>query len=83
MTPIDFRFSNHTFQKPEGWTDEQCTPLPVHIHENNEFPGIISCWKLSEEDLQRINETGVVWLNVVGRTMPPVLLFTENPFPEL
>ncbi len=33
---------------------------------------VISCWRLSEDELKTVAETGVVWLAVMGNTAPPV-----------
>lgn len=84
--PITFPEQNFTFKKPSGMTDEQCSDLSVWKGEvpfdesGQIFPAIISCWKLSKEDLDEIQKTGVVWLSITGHGMPPVSLFTENPF---
>lgn len=86
MLPTSFEGSNFVFAKPADMTDEQCMDLPVwrgelpHDDAGNTFPAIISCWRLSKEDLEEINRTGVVWLSITGRGMPPVSVFTENPF---
>lgn len=86
MLPIDFEARNFVFTKPAGWTDEQCMDLPVWKgqipidDEGNKSNSIISCWKLSKEDLDEILKTGVIWLSINGTGMPPVSLFTENPF---
>lgn len=86
MLPVDFPARNFVYQKPQGWTDEQCSDLPVWKgnapidDQGNTTPTIISCWKLSKEDLEEIQRTGEVWLSISGTGMPPVSLFTENPF---
>lgn len=82
MEPIDFDESNMTFTRPADMTDDQCGSLKVwQGHEQSTgFPLIISKWKLSAEDLKRVNETGEVWLSIYGSGMPPVSIFTENPF---
>lgn len=62
-------------------TDEECMSLPVHkTIDFYGYPIIISKWKLSKEDLEEVQRTGVVWLSVTGDSTPPVTLFTENPF---
>jgi hypothetical protein len=86
MLPTDFPEANFTFTKPKDMTDEQCMDLRVWRGEvpiddaGSMAPAIISCWRLSKEDLEEINRTGVVWLSITGTGMPPVSVFTDNPF---
>lgn len=40
----------------------------------DDSPQTISCWRLSKEELEEVNRTGVVWLSVVGHRIPPVLV---------
>ena len=81
MMPITFEGSNKVLKKPSSMADEDCMDLPVHAGKYPDgSPCIISCWKLNKEDLEEIQKTGVVWLSVFGYGMPPVSLFTENPF---
>lgn len=81
MQPTNFPESNFTFTKPESMTDEQCGDLPVFTWTDQDgIPHLISCWQLSESDLANVNETGVVWLDVIANRQPPVSIFTENPF---
>jgi hypothetical protein len=86
MLPTTFEGYNKVYAKPQGWTDEQCSDLPVWEgqapvdDQGNTAPTIISCWKLSKEDLEEIQRTGVIYLSICGNGMPPVSLFTENPF---
>lgn len=81
MLPITFNESNFVFTKPIGMTDEQCSDLPVFRGYTDEGqPVIISCWKFSKEDLDEIAITGCIYLSISGASMPPVSLFTENPF---
>lgn len=88
MLPINFKEANQVFKKPENMTDEQCMDLPcwkgltVIDEKGTKVPAIMSCWKFSKEDLENIKRTGVIWLSITGMGMPPVSLFTENPFIE-
>lgn len=62
---------------------EVLTVLKTQIHlEGQNIPVVISCWKLTKEELEEINKTGRVWLTVVGDTMSPVQLTVEKPFQE-
>lgn len=88
MLPKTFKEANEVMRKPHGMTDERCMDLPVWVGmagdsdnpDAPDMPAIISCWALSKEDLERIQKTGVIWLSIAGARMPPVSLFTENPF---
>lgn len=83
MIPVEFKYQNKVFTKPEDMTDEQCQSLNVwQGKDQSGFPNIISCWKLSEDDMNTIKETGVVWLTIVANGMPPVYVGSENPFVE-
>jgi len=78
MEAIEFREQNLVLKKPDSMTDEECHSLNVHRTEKGQ---IISCWKLSPEDLEKINKTGVVWLSVwSGMTAPPVGVYVDRPF---
>lgn len=86
MLAIEFPEANFVYKKPSHMTDEQCSDLCVWrgstVIEStyHPVPAIISCWKLSVEDLEEINKNGVLWLTVIGNIMPPVSIDTENPF---
>lgn len=84
MIPIEFKEQNKIFHKPADMTDEECQSLNVWQGKDQAgFPNIISCWKLTEEELKTVNETGVVWLTIVGNGMPPVSVSGIYPFVEL
>lgn len=81
MIAVEFEQQNCILGKPENMTDEQCLPLPVFKGKDTSgFNIIISCWKLSKEDIEEINKNGTIYLSIVGNNMPPVALITENPF---
>lgn len=81
MLPTSFEQANFVFQKPQNMTDEECMDLPTFVGFTTEgMPCIISCWKFSKEDLEEIQKTGCIFLSITGHGMPPVSLFTENPF---
>lgn len=44
---------------------------------------IVTKFKLSPEELERINETGELWVTILGVSMPPILPTVLNPFTEL
>lgn len=46
---------------------------------------VISCWKLTDEELKKIQETGVIWMSLVhspSQLITPSLLEVDSPFGE-
>jgi len=69
MIPIETYYSNITFSA-EGCKDLHGTL----IHHDNAPDEIETCWKLSEEELKHIAQTGCIYLYTMGRWIPPVML---------
>jgi len=83
MIPTSFDESNAVLSKPADMTHEDCECLSVWVGRYADGgPAIVSCWKLTREELEQINRTGRVWLHVFGPAMPPVALETKHPFKE-
>lgn len=79
--PTSFAESNTVLGRPGDMTDEQCSCLSVlRTHGDDGMPWVISCWKLTAEELAEINRTGRVWLVVAGQTMPPAFVAGEKFF---
>lgn len=81
MIPSSFNESNVVLNPPNK-LKEVCECLNAHIgvcHET-EVPIIITCWKVTAEDLEEINKTKRVWMIVAGEHMVPVHLTGINPF---
>lgn len=78
-----FEQSNFVFDKPVDWTYDQCIALSVFKGFNGfNQPVVISCWKLTKEELEEVNKTGRIWLYIYGEGMPPVSIEGFNPFRE-
>jgi len=77
MNPIEFNEQNKVLLKPESMTDEECKSLPVFSNGDE----CVSCWQLSDEEIEKLKETKCVWLGVLsGSTQPPVFLSVDYPF---
>lgn len=77
MKPIPFPEANRVYQKPQGWTDEECQPLPVFTDGKQ----CVSLWEPTPEERHAIATGAPVYLLVVlGDIQPPVLLTTDSPF---
>ena len=70
--PISFPHVNRTWWGPGDMGD-----LPVHQDETAN----VSCWKLTEQELEEVAATGVIWLTVWGGH-PPVNVTGHDPFTE-
>lgn len=89
--PIDFPQANVTFQKPEGWTDEECMPLRCclvksQLEEEGKVitrQNIISCWQPNKDDVDAINRGEPIFLHLTSNIMPPVWLYTYNEKGEI
>ena len=78
MKPSEFKQQNILLVKPESMTDEECSSLPAF-----KYPGgIISCWKMSFWERLKVLFSGIVWVDIVGYTQPPIWLDVENPWKE-
>ena len=81
MFPVAFDEANLVLDKPPGMSREECEPLNVYQGEMPDGgPVLISCWKLTREELEEINRTGRVWLLVYSSTTFPVALTGIKPF---
>jgi len=81
MIPTSFTESNCVLDKPDGTTYDECQVLSVWRGTSIDgVPLVISCWKLTKEELAEINETGRVWLTILGETMPPAAVEVKSPF---
>ena len=69
MIHIETYYSNITFSA-EGCKDLHGTL----IHHDNAPDEIETCWKLSEEEMKHIAQTGCIYLYTMGRWIPPVML---------
>ena len=80
--PTSFAESNGVLGKPREDTGDDVEALSV-LHarmETSETPVVVSCWKLTAEELAEVNRTGRVWLVVMGETMPPAFVKGTKPF---
>lgn len=74
MKPIETSTTNAVY------TLEGCHDLPVtkYINANNNEQGVEVVWELSPEDMEKVKETGKVFLYIQGDVVPPVLLTSES-----
>ncbi len=80
MISASFDESTGYLGRPSDMTEEQCDPLSVAHASMDGTPVVVSCWKMTKDEIDEFHRTGRVWLIVAGQTMPPVSLTAINPF---
>lgn len=81
MIPTSFDESNLVLNPPEGVSVEEVGVLSVCAGTDyNGGPVLVSCWKMTIEEMAEFKRSGRVWLTVQGEAMPPVLLDCVSPF---
>lgn len=81
MIPTAFDEENMVLNKPNAMTANQCEALSVYRGQYVDgTPVVISCWKMTAEEMEEVKRTGRIWLTVMGATMPPAHLSGVHPF---
>jgi hypothetical protein len=77
MTPVEFKEQNCTYAKDQP----EYIPLPAFRDDQGR---VISCWKLTPEEIAKISETGIIWVSLLTFNQPlqPIRLDVDNPFEE-
>lgn len=78
--PCSFEESNGVLGRPAAMSDDECGPLAVAHCVQDGYPVVVSCFKLTAEELAEVNRTGRIWLGIVGETMPPAWVSGHKPF---
>jgi hypothetical protein len=79
--PASFEESNAVLGKPADMSADECEALSVlRVQYPDGKIAVVSCWKLTAEELAEINRTGRVWLTIMGVTMPPAFIGGTKPF---
>ena len=67
---VGFDGSNDLLLAPKG---EDCRDLQIF----RDSEKVISCWRLTDEELEVVKETGIIWFYCMGRTHPPIYISGE------
>jgi hypothetical protein len=87
-----FAQANIEFQKPVGWTDEQCYALwgfhgeipgfKGNYADERRTPVVVSCWKPTDAERVRIAAGEPIYISIVGERQPPIVVAVDNPWGE-
>lgn len=76
MKAIEFPQANLILNPPAG---QEKNINPLHVHHFAE--GFVSCWTITDEELERLQKGDRrIWLWVLGKSHPPVLVTNKDPF---
>ena len=76
MEPVDFTESTLKLGAPKG-QEKEVGDLYVYTDKKK----CISCWELTDDDLEILKKTKKVYAGVFsGKTQPPIFLTVETPF---
>jgi hypothetical protein len=70
--PINFLGANLVLKPPPGRDDVS----DLYVMRNR--GQVISCWQLEHSERIQIAETGRIFLSLMGQTMPPAFIATED-----
>jgi len=73
MDAIEFKEQNIVIAKDQP----EYIPLPALVDENG---NVVTCWKLSTDEIEKISKTGELWLQVMTFNQPlqPLYLTVEK-----
>ena len=71
MNPIEFPEQNSIYRKDQKGVQ----PLPAHKADDPNVT-VVTCWELSDEELERVNKSGVIYLTQMtgGKPLQPVFV---------
>ncbi|GAB3272738.1 hypothetical protein GCM10027347_44560 [Larkinella harenae] len=79
MRPVEFPEQNGVLGPPQQWPDDQpeVVPLPVFRDGWN----VISCWELTDDEIEVMRVTKRIYIGVVGGpSQPPIFATALPPF---
>ena len=84
MISVAFDEENSLLHPPPNMRAEDCETISVFQGTTSHgIPIVVSCWKLTKEELEEVKRTGRVWLTVLGVTMQPAVIEGISPFKEV
>lgn len=70
--PVPFDAANKQYTAPG------CEPLPAHYDGTH----VVTCWSLTDRQIEELVETKRLWMGVMGSAPQPVWLTTDYPFTD-
>lgn len=87
-TPVKFLEANKRYGPPDGMTEKQVCTVDVYegkgvFAEAEEHATVITCWQLTDGELEEVARTGQVWMSqMTGGLVPHYIGGRKPEFPE-
>jgi len=82
---VDFPESNLPLRAPTPEDAAAETVYTLHVRRYQDLdgvPNVLSCWELTDAEVELIVKTRRVWHNAWGRTLTPMFITAYPPFGE-
>ena len=74
-SPVGFEGCRNYIRAPKGMSSDECIDLPCH----RTLSSVLSCWRLTDDELKKLAVTGVLWVEIMGDTMLPLRVLGHSP----
>jgi len=80
MQPVSFEESNCTYENNGGISINGIDVASAFQgHTKDDIPIVVTCWKMTEEELEEFQRTGRIWVLTLGHVIPIQQLFATKP----
>ena len=79
MFPVKLTDESRNLKKPSNWNDDvngPCSDLSICDIQLNDMNYMVSAWMPTEEDLQKINRGGPIYIGINGHSHPVIFVST-------
>lgn len=84
MQPISFEESNCNYENHHGFTLNGINIVSAFKGESKDgIPIVVTCWKMTEEELEEFQRTGKIWILSLGTELPLQQPLANKPIERL
>lgn len=83
MQPVSFEESNCVYENVGGISINDIeVSAAFQGHTNDGIPIVVTCWKMTKEELEEFQRTGRIWVLTLGHEIPIQQLFATKPLKQ-
>jgi hypothetical protein len=82
VVPASFDGADIVFDRPSNMSRDECEAISgkIVLVGKAEIPAIVTCWKLTTEEIAHLVKGGRLWILTTGDKLWPIRPTTEKPF---